>query len=716
MQTGIIIGYFAKREEARRVLKKLQRRGFRRAALVSKTTDGKVQTWDPFLWRRVLGAAIAFIIFGVLVGFASKSLQWPEPILSGIPSALIPSLTGGFLGIIISAAWVRRSRFGLERGLLEDHARWLVSGETVLILRTPIETLRSPVVMLRESGEIPPAIFVLHPKRESLDGEVENLGNPLSAAQIPEYTERLAGCHRVDPDAHRDTGLLKRLERTRRWIHRVCMDLAEASRLGQSTPPMAEWLLDNEYIVESNVREIQMNLPRRYYQQLPSLAGEPYRGLPRIYGLARDLVSHTDLRLDQENILAFIESYQSVGALSIGELWAVPQMLRAALIESISNLAEKALTELREREIADFWANRLITTNRRDPNQLFSILAELAEMHPNPSPYFASQLIENLYDQETALAPVQGWLERTFRKSLSDLNPREHTLQMKDQISIGNAFTSLRQLALLDWRKIFEKLSRVERLLRMDPSGIYPRMDFDTRDRYRRIIEELARGSGQTEDQVARRAIGLAARAAREAVKDERWIHVGTYLIGDGRRELAKLVGCHETPRFHALHWIYRYHSLVYFLGLGFFSAAFIALIILLGMRGQTPGIRLLILLLLLIPASQLSLEIVNYIVTRLLPPRTLPKMDFDDSGIPDEFRTLVVVPMMLVNTDTIRVAVDNLEIRYLANKESNLLFSLYFEPMCRFGSCPCLNCPLLFKLSRFFNFPRQGNFSNIFL
>ena len=680
METGILIAYFAKRDEARGVFKKLQRKGFRRAALVSKTANGNVHTWDPFPWRRIFGAAIAFILFGVLAGVTSIILQWQVPILSGVLSTLVPGLAGGFAGILFSAAWIRRSRFGLERRLLEDHTRWLVSGETVLILRTPVETLRSPVAILRESGEIPPAIFILHPKRESLAGETENLGSPLSAVQIPEYAERLAGDQRVDPDAPRDIGLLKRLEQTRLWIHRACTDLAEASRLGQSTPPTAEWLLDNEYIVESNVREIQMNLPRHYYLDLPSLTDEPCRGLPRIYGLARDLVSRTDLRLDQENILAFIESYQSISTLSIGELWAVPQMLRAALIESISNLAEKALTELREREIADFWANRLIAATRRDPNQLFSILAELAEMQPNPSTYFASQLLENLYDQEAALVPVQGWLERTFRKSLGDLNPREHTRQMKDQISIGNAFTSLRQLALLDWRKIFEKLSRVERLLRLDPSGIYPRMDFDTRDRYRRMIEELARGSGQLEDQVARQAIELAARSAREPAADERWAHIGTYLIGEGRQELARLVRCRDKLRFRLLHWVYRHNSAVYFFGVGIFSAAFITSIVLPGMSGQTPGGRLLIALLLLIPASQLSLEIVNYVITRLLPPRTLPKMDFEDSGIPDEFRTLVVVPMMLVNTDTIRAAADNLEIRYLANKESNLLFGLYSD------------------------------------
>ena len=680
METGILIGYFAKRDEARGVFRELQRRGFRRAALVSKTADGDVHAWDPFLWRRAFGATMGFILFGLLAGVASISLQWPEPILSGVLSALIPILVGGFIGTLFSGVWIRRSRFGVERRLLEDHARRLVSEETVLILQAPIKTLRFPVAVLRETGEIPPPVFVLHPKRESLIGDVRSPGPPLSPAQIQEHAQRLAMDHQVDPNPQRNTELLKRLEQARQRVHQVCLDLSEASRLEQSVPPTAEWLLDNEYIIESNIRDVQINLPWRYYQDLPALANEPYRSLPRIYGLARELVSHTDLRLDRENILAFIEAYQSVGALSIGELWAVPQMLRTVLIESIQTLAVRALTEMREREIADFWANRVITANRRDPNQLFSILAELAETQPSPSPYFASQLIDYLYDEGAALVPVQSWLERTFRESLSNLNLREQNRQTKDQISIGNAFTSLRQLALLDWRKIFEQLSRVERLLRLDPSGVYPKMDFDTRDRYRRAIEGLARGSGQAEDQVAQRAIEMATQAVRESAEDERWIHVGTYLIGEGRRELARSIRCPEAPRFRALQWVYRHHSAVYFLGLSFFSAVFISLIVGFGLRGQPPGIQFLMTLISLIPVSQVTLKVVNYLVTRLLPPRVLPKMDFEVSGIPDAFRTLVVVPVMLVDTEMIRTEVDKLEIRYVANKEANLLFGLFTD------------------------------------
>ncbi|MGD0918537.1 MAG: glycosyl transferase, partial [Thermodesulfobacteriota bacterium] len=561
-----------------------------------------------------------------------------------------------------------------------DHARWLVSEETVLILQAPIETLRSPVAILRESGDIPPAVFVLHPKRENPIGDVRSPGVPLSPTQIQEHAQRLAMDHEVDPRPRRNPELLRRVENAHQWIHQVCLDLSEASRLEQGTPPTAEWILDNEYVIESNARDVQLNLPRHFYQELPALANEPYRDLPRIYGLAKELVSSAELRLDRENMLAFIEAYQSVHTLTIGELWAVPQMLRIALIESIRDLAASALTELREGEIADFWANRLITANRRDPKQLFTILAELAATQPGPSPYFATQLVDHLYDEDAALVPVQSWLERTYRKSLSELNLREQNRQTKDQISIGNAFTSLRHLALLDWRGIFERLSRVERLLRFDPSGVYSKMDFDTRDRYRRAIEELARRSGQAEDQVAQRAIELSTQPARETAEDDRWLHVGTYLMGEGRPELARLLRCHEAPRFRVLQRVYRHHSAVYFLGLSLLSAVSISLIVLLGLRGQTPGIRLVIALLLLIPVSQLALEVLNYLLMRLLPPRALPKMDFEVSGIPDAFRTLVVVPVFLADAETIRAEVEKLEIRYLANKEGNLLFSLFTD------------------------------------
>lgn len=680
MELCTLIGYFAQRDDARRALRKLQSKGFRRAALVHKTAAGEVQTRDPFRWRLFFGTILTATIFGGLAGLVFPVLPWPEPSPGRSLSLPISILTGGLIGALIAFFWIRRSKFGVERKLLKDHARWLVSGETVLILRSPMDTLRFSVAVLQESDEIPPAIFILHPKRESPIVEWQSPSVTLSSEQIREQAQRLAMDHQVDPRPRRNTELLKRVVKARQWIHQVCLDLNATGLLEQGTLPTAEWILDNEYVIESNARDVELNLPRHYYQELPVLADGVFRGLPRIYGLAKALVAHTELRLDRENILAIIGVYQTVHTLTIGELWAVPQMLRIALIESIQDLSAVALTELREGEIADFWANRLITANRRDPTRLFPILAELTATQPGLSPYFAAQLVEHLYDEEAALVPVQSWLERTYRQPLSELNLREQNRRTKDQISIGNAFTSLRHLGSLDWRRKFEQLSRVERLLRFDPSGVYPQMDFDTRDRYRRAIEELARGSGQTEDQVAQQAIELSTQAVGETPADEQRIHVGTYLIGEGRRELARLIGCREAPRFRALQWVYRHHTAVYFLGLGLFSALFMALFIGFGLAGQRLGVGLLIALLLLIPVSQLALEILNYLVMRILPPRALPKMDFEAAGIPDTFRTLVVVPVMLTSAETIRAEVEKLEIRYLANKNDHLLFSLFTD------------------------------------
>jgi len=680
METGVLIGFYAKQDEARAALRELQRRGYHRAALVSKSADGRLHVYDPFLWRRALGMIIAALVVGSLVGVAYRVLQSPESFLSGSVTGVILILISGMIGAIFGGVWIRRSKYGVERKFIADYSQTLVSEEAVLILQTPITTLRFPVAVLRERGEISPAIFVLHPKRDISTRRLQKAVALLSLAQIQEHAQHLATEHQIELKPQRNTELLKRLENAREWVHQVCADLSETSRLEKSTPPIAEWILDNEYIIEGNVRDVQLNLPRRYYQELPVLANEPCRGLPRIFGIAQELVSHIDLRLDQENILAFLEAYQSKSTLSIGELWAIPQMLRIALIESVQGLATSALTEMRERELADLWANRLITVNRQDPTRLFAIMAELAKTQPSPSPYFASQLIDHLYDEGAALVPVQSWLERTYSRPLTELNLREQNRQTRDQITIGNAFTSLRQLALLDWRTIFERLSRVEQLLRLDPAGVYPKMEFDTRNRYRQAVEELARGSNCTEDLVAQQAIEMAKQAGLETIGDERRLHVGTYLIGDGRGELVRFLGYSEAPRYRLLQWLYRHHSFVYFSGISFFTAIFISLIVRLGMHAIPIGIQLSIILLLLIPASQLALEVLNYLITRLLPPRTLPRMDFKDMGIPDVFRTLVVIPELLVDMETIRAMVEKLEIRYLANKESNLLFSLFTD------------------------------------
>ncbi len=685
MGSAVLIGYFTRQQEGRDALRRLIRQGYRRTALVYKDQEGDIQVTDPFFRRLVFTVGVvATLSAGGAALVLLAWIGWSSPPVWNLAVSLVLVLGSGAIGAAATLAWLRRSRHGVESGVIEAHSRRLMPGESVLIIQASINSLQRPIALLRENGEVHLALFVIHPRRERRARERVRVVK-LSSAQIQEHARRHAGEQVVDSRPNRSVELLKRLRKSQTWIRQVCADLSAATHLEQKTTPAADWILDNEYILEGNTRDVLVNLPRSFYLRLPVLASANYRGLPCIYGLAKDLVSHTDLRLDRENVLAFIEAYQSVRTLTIGELWAVPQMLRIALIENIQSFAVTALEDLRERQLADLWANRLTAANRHGSNQLFMTLAELATAEPQPSPYFGAQLVSLLFDEDAALSPVQNWLERTFKDPLYDISLREQNRQTREQLSCGNAFTSLRQLALLDWRDVFENISRVEQLLRRDPSGLYADTDFATRDRCRRAIEEIALATALSEEQVAEEAIELASRADGEADIDGRRRHVGTWLVGEGRTELAQLLACREARRYRLLAWIYRHHTAFYLSAIGGFFlllAGPIATVALVSGSHAPASIALsaALVLLLLIPVSQLAIEVVNYLISRLLPPRTLPKMDFREKGIPDAFRTLVVVPMMLEDIDTIYSEGEKLEIRYLANKEANLFFSLFAD------------------------------------
>lgn len=387
MSLATLIAYFSNQDEARQALRRLALQGYRRTALVHKELNGAVLNRAPFLWRRALRMALVASLCGGGTAIAQRLYHWPQPLSS---PGLAASLALGAAGALAAQLWLRRSRYVVDPQALRDHARRLLPGETVLVLQAPVETLPLPMALLRDESDPPPALFIMHPRRERR-AQSRLPGIKLSPAQIQEHAERHAREQQVDRSPGRGAELLKRLRQSRHWVRQACADLSSASCLEQKGTPAADWILDNEYLLEGNVRDVLLNLPRSFYRQLPILSSDPYQGQPCIYGLAKDLVSHSELRLNRESLLAFIEAYQSVRTLSIGELWAIPQMLRIALIESIQNLAVTALADLRERQLADFWANRLLAANRRDANQLFGILAELASAEPCPTPYFAAQ-------------------------------------------------------------------------------------------------------------------------------------------------------------------------------------------------------------------------------------------------------------------------------------------------------------------------------------
>ncbi|WP_163339831.1 GH36-type glycosyl hydrolase domain-containing protein [Desulfopila sp. IMCC35008] len=682
-----LIGYFTEKTEAQLAFKGLAGKGCRRLVLLSKNADSEVQQTAPFLSRYAYFLIVAAIFCGVLAWSTPPLFRWYNLIERQEFYGLPFHLGGSAFALLAILIWLQRFSNCVEKTILQEHARWLIPGESVVILQASPESLKRLVIFLRESNTIPPQLFIQHPSYERRSA-TRTPGVRFTLTQLTRHAFRYARRQTTAPKLRSGVELLRRLKQSGKWVERACSDLSAAKRLEQKATPAADWILDNEYILERNVRDVLRNLPKRFFLKLPVLAADPYRGMPYIYGLAKDFVAHTDQYLDRDNILVFLDACQDERVLSIGELWAIPQMIRIALIESIHNMVIIALGDLRERQLADFWANRLITANQQDSNTLFAVLAELSKKEFLPSPYFSSQLVGLLYDEPSVLSPVRDWLERVHKKPLHDLNIREQKRQTCEQVSCGNAFTSLRQLTMLDWREMFEKLSRVEQILRNEPRGVYSMMDFATRDRCRQAVEELAYNSAQAEEHIAERVVELAARSLQESADDDLRNYVSSWLIGEGRRELAGLISCRESLRHRILAWTYRHHTSVYFAFVGSTLTALVTAIVGFSLHSgfmvtswsQTMIGLGCIVLALVVPVSQLAIEVVNYVVTRFLPPRSLAKMDFKKTGIPDEFRTLVVVPVMLADAGTVDAEVEKLEIRYLANKETNLFFSLFSD------------------------------------
>ncbi|MGH9424537.1 MAG: hypothetical protein ACRD3J_31480, partial [Thermoanaerobaculia bacterium] len=161
-------------------------------------------------------------------------------------------------------------------------------------------------------------------------------GEVFGADRLAKHARNIARKHKLlAPKKQRGHGpLLERLDDTRKVLDEIHDRLAEAAERDVDISPAGEWLLDNAYIVQEHIREIRTNLPGGYYQELPKLATGMLADYPRVYDIAIELIAHTEGHLSLDNITLFVREYQKVTALNMGELWAIPTMLRLGLVEN----------------------------------------------------------------------------------------------------------------------------------------------------------------------------------------------------------------------------------------------------------------------------------------------------------------------------------------------------------------------------------------------
>jgi cyclic beta-1,2-glucan synthetase len=463
-------------------------------------------------------------------------------------------------------------------------------------------------------------------------------------------------------------------------LDRAHRTIAAATAGKAALTPDAEWLLDNYHIVEEVLREVRHDLPRGYSRELPKLAVGPLVGYPRVYAPALALIAHTDSSLDEQHIIRFVQAFQSVLPLTIGELWAVPTMFRLGLLENLARLAEQMLEVWAEHRRAEAWVELLLRRHgQADTAALRQIVFDRGERLNDTFVMRTLQLLRGAGPPD-ALEQAESFLTR-HGMDLGASVHRENQRQAVNQVSVGNCITSLRLLGILDWGEFFERTNLVEPILRRDPAGVYGRQDFATRDRCRKTVERLARHSRFTEVEVARRATERARRAQRAGGEAGAppVDHVGYYLLGPGLEAFQRELRYRPTMRERLLHMVLQHPGKVY----GGAIAILITLSIFLMAASMvtvkesaSPLLAALVVLAALLPASELAVGVVNYGLTLFLPPRTLPKLNFRE-GIPPQCATFVVMPSMLVRPESATALLERLEIHYLANSEAQLYFAL---------------------------------------
>jgi cyclic beta-1,2-glucan synthetase len=494
---------------------------------------------------------------------------------------------------------------------------------------------------------------------------------------MKQHGKSLAASHAIARGRAPDQ-LLARLADNEEILTASCRLVTTATKANRLIAPAGEWLLDNFYLIEQQIRTARRHLPRGYSQALPRLLKGPAAGLPRVYDLALEVISHGDARVDPESLSGFVAAYQTVTNLNLGELWAIPIMLRLALIENLRHVAAAISADRLDRNLADSWADKMTEVAEKDPKNLILVIADMARSSPPMVSSFIAELVRRLQGQGPALALPLTWIEQQLSESgstIEQLVSAENQRQATDQVSISNSIASLRFLDATDWREFVETMSIVDRELRKDPQDVYGKMSFATRDRYRHVVEKIAKKSNSSEAEVAVKAIRLAQASWNK--KESRAGHVGFYLIGEGRETLERSVVMRGSIS-RSLRIKGRQHSVPLYLGAILAASILITRIFTVtahanGVRGSALALATILALLVV---TQFVVTVLNWLMTKLALPDLLARMDFS-SGIPSELRTLIVVPTMLTSAESVAGLVEALEVRFLANRDDNVHFCL---------------------------------------
>ena len=494
-------------------------------------------------------------------------------------------------------------------------------------------------------------------------------GALLDQNQLENYLEKVASEHILQAKSNKDTYPIPRLEENFKQITKTYDILNSHLKLGINIHPAGEWLLDNYYIIEETYKTIKKELSLKKYTSFVGIQNGEYEGFARIYVLAAEIVGYTDGRIDSEKLKSFLNAYQNKKTLGMEEIWNISVFLNISLIEKIRNVCDKVYFVQIQKYKVESIIERLVE-NKQDQDLVYKRNVENSKLPFSKEP-FIEYLSYRLNGYGKKSVPYLKILEEQVEKTgttIGEIIKKEHFDIALKKLSIGNCIKSIKDIQRINFTAIFEKINGVEEILKKDPAKVYSKMTYKTKEYYRNEIKELSKKTEISEIYITSKALEL----ANENKENKKKSHIGYYIIDKGLKDLKKELNikekCLSDPKQKEKLYIGTIISLTSIFTL-LASTLFINIT-------QNLILSILFVIFSFIPISEIIIKFVQYILSKNVKPKLIPKLDFTD-GIPKEYTTMVIMPTILKSKENVKEFLEKLEVYYLANKSKNIYFTL---------------------------------------
>ena len=500
-------------------------------------------------------------------------------------------------------------------------------------------------------------------------------GVVLTTRELEEYLEKVGATHNLVAESSKETYPIPRLQENYAIIKEVYELLNEHVKQEISIHPAGEWILDNFYIIEETVKSIKQELTMKKYTNFVGIKNGIYDGFARVYILASEIVNYTDNKIEPESLEKCLSAYQTKKTLNMDEIWNIGVFLQIAIIENIRQICENIYVSQMQKYKVEQIVEKEIENSQNSKFKNFRTnrnFKRIVSMKYSFIEYMSYKLKKYGKKTEKYLEILEEVVEKTGT-TVSEVIKREHFDIAVKRVSIGNCITSIKKIQRINFLEIFEKINGVEEILKQDPANVYDKMDYKTKDLYRQAIKEISKKSKISEIYIAKKLLELCED------KEGKKSHIGYYLFGPNsgpnRNIIYEKIGAKKQKLMSKENKTKYYISMI-----AVFTVLVSFLLIFVHINGMNLACSIFAFILLLIPVSEFVIQIMQYILSKFVKPKPIPKLDMYD-GIDEENATMVVIPTILKSKEKVKELMKKMEVFYLANKSDNLY-------LCLLGDC----------------------------